>query len=103
MGEVGRGIAVWMMKEGATNILVVSRHAESHPIAVELVRMAKNVGCNLHIRNCDVSSEDSLVKLLTHCSSASLPPIRGVINCTMVLDVSLNTALRVLIDRQEIH
>ena len=92
-----------MMKKGATNILVVSRNAESHPNAVELVRMAKTEGCNLQVRNCDVSSESSFVKLLTYCSSASLPPIRGVINCAMVLDVSLKTDLRILIGRPKLH
>ena len=77
-----------MMDNGAKNILLVSRNAESHPDAVELVRTAKTEGCNLQVRNCDVSSDKGLVELLTYCSSASIPPIRGVINCAMVLDVS---------------
>jgi hypothetical protein len=78
-----------MMEKGAKNILLVSRNAESHPDAAELMRMGKTEGCNLHVRNCDVSSESSLAELLAYCSSISLPPIAGVINGVMVLDVSL--------------
>ena len=96
LGGIGRAIASWMMGNGAKNILLVSRNAVSHSNAAELVRSAKAEGCNLQVRNCDVSSEDSLFKLLEYCSSGSLPPIRGVINCAMVLDVRSNTLFSVL-------
>ncbi|KAL8710442.1 MAG: hypothetical protein Q9225_007289 [Loekoesia sp. 1 TL-2023] len=86
LGGVGRTIAFWTMENGAKNILLVSRNAESHPDAAELVRTAKAEGCKLQIQNCDISNENSLMNLLTTCSSAILPPIRGVVNCAMVLD-----------------
>lgn len=89
LGGIGRVIALWMIEKGAKNILLISRNAESHPNAQELIKTAKGEDCNLHIWNCDVSSESCLLKLVADCSSASLPPIRGVINCAMVLDVSL--------------
>lgn len=85
LGGVGRAIALWMMEKGAKTILLVSRNAESHPDAENLVRKATAEGCNLHVRNCDVSSEKGLIELLAYCSSV-LPPIRGVINSAMVLD-----------------
>ena len=96
LGGIGRAIAFWMMENGAKNILLVSRSAESHSSAPELVQSAMDGGCNLQIRNCDVSSESSLFKLLEYCSAISLPPIRGVINCALVLDVRSITLLMVL-------
>jgi len=87
LGGIGREIAQWMVDKGALNILLVSRNAESHPDAEELIRRAKIDGCNLLVRNCDVSSQSSLAELITYCSSVSLPKIRGVINSAMVLDV----------------
>jgi len=39
----------------------------------------------VHIRDCDVANEDSLVELLADCA-ATLPPIRGVVVGSMVLD-----------------
>ncbi|MDI1488099.1 MAG: putative PKS/NRPS-like protein biosynthetic cluster [Ramalina farinacea] len=86
LGGIGRVIALWMIEKGAKNILLVSRNAESHPNAKELVETANSEDCDLQIRNCDVSSESSLVKLVADRSAASLPPIKGVINCAMVLD-----------------
>lgn len=69
LGGAGRAIALWMVEKGAKTILLVSKNAESHPDAEELVRMARTNGCNLHVRNCNVSSEESLLELLAYCSS----------------------------------
>lgn len=96
LGGIGRAISLWMIQKGAKNILLVSRNAESHPNAADLKRSATAEGCNLQIRNCDVSSENSLFKLLEYSSSVSLPPIKGVINCAMVLDVRSTTLFKFL-------
>ncbi|KAL2167896.1 hypothetical protein VTG60DRAFT_683 [Thermothelomyces hinnuleus] len=89
LGGVGRSIAFWMIEKGAKNIVLVSRNAESHPRVADLVHTAKADGCNLRIRNCDVTSESELAKLLEYCSTEQLPPVKGVINCAMVLDDSI--------------
>ncbi|KAI1412829.1 hypothetical protein F5Y13DRAFT_199683 [Hypoxylon sp. FL1857] len=86
LGGIGRAIALWMVEQGAKNILLVSRHAESHPNATELVQKGLKGGCNIHVKNCDVSDEKALLELLEYCSSMSLPLIKGVINGAMVLD-----------------
>lgn len=88
LGGVGRAIASWMVEKGATNILLVSRHAETHPETKGLLQTARESGCNLRVRNCDVSNESELVKLIAECSG-TMPPIRGVVNAAMVLEVSL--------------
>ncbi|KAK2039669.1 hypothetical protein LZ31DRAFT_605906 [Colletotrichum somersetense] len=89
LGGIARAIAYWMMEKGARNLLLVSRNAESHTEVQKLASEAGSRGCNLQIRNCDVSNEKSFLELLravTGDSPASMPPIQGVINGAMVLD-----------------
>lgn len=87
LGGIGHAIALSMIEKGAKNILVTSRNAVSHPNAAGLVQRAKADGCNVYVRNCDISNEESLVKLLAD-HTGTLPPIRGVIQAAMYLDVS---------------
>lgn len=86
LGGIGRAVASWLFEKGAKNIIVTSRKAESHPSAPELSRLAAAAGCRLLIRNCDTTQEAELVALINEASKV-LPPIRGVINAAMVLDV----------------
>ncbi|KAK2624708.1 hypothetical protein QTJ16_005901 [Diplocarpon rosae] len=85
LGGIGRAMALWMMEKGAKHILLVSRSAASHPEAASLSRRAKDHGCNLQVRSCDVSDEVSLVALLAGCAR-SMPPVRGVIQAAMHLN-----------------
>jgi NADPH:quinone reductase-like Zn-dependent oxidoreductase/malonyl CoA-acyl carrier protein transacylase/NAD(P)-dependent dehydrogenase (short-subunit alcohol dehydrogenase family)/SAM-dependent methyltransferase len=85
VGGIGKVIAEWMIEKGAKNILIVSRSAESHPNSAPLVEKAQKDGCKVYIRNCDISDEQSLVKLLQECPTA-MPPIRGVIQAAMALN-----------------
>lgn len=86
MGGVGLAIATKMMEKGCKNLVVTSRHATSSSTAASLRRKAEETGCNLFVRDCDVSDETSLLELIS--SLKTLPPIRGVIQGAMVLDVS---------------
>jgi NAD(P)-dependent dehydrogenase (short-subunit alcohol dehydrogenase family) len=87
VGGIGRAIVAWMVERGAKNVLVVSRNAEKHSEVAELNAEAQAGGCTLQFRSCDLSIEENFVKLLADCSS-TLPPISGVINAAMILDVS---------------
>ncbi|KAI8630635.1 hypothetical protein F5Y19DRAFT_483957 [Xylariaceae sp. FL1651] len=85
LGGLGRTIAQWMIEKGARNILIISRNAATHPEAASLCEFGKERGSNVYARNCDVSDEESLVRLLSDCAS-TMPPIRGVIQGAMQLD-----------------
>lgn len=87
LGGLGRTIAQWMIEKGARNLLIVSRNAASHPEAASLISFGEKKGCNVHVRNCDVSDEKSLVRLLSDCAG-TMPPIRGVIQGALQLNVS---------------
>jgi NADPH:quinone reductase-like Zn-dependent oxidoreductase/SAM-dependent methyltransferase len=87
MGGIGRAIAIWMMENGANNILIVSRTASTHQSAPALCQKARANGCNLQIRSCDISDENAFLELLAECTTL-MPPITGVIQAAMHLDVS---------------
>ena len=87
LSGIGRAITLWMIDRGANNILILSRRGASDPDAASLLESAQANGCNLEIRSCDISSEESLTKLLTECAG-TMAPIRGVIQGAMQLDVS---------------
>ncbi|CAI6088461.1 unnamed protein product [Clonostachys chloroleuca] len=82
---IGSAIAEWMISRGAKTLLLVSRHATTHPNAHLLQKRGEASGCNVQLRDCDLSYEDQLLELLAECSR-TLPPIRGVVNGAMVLD-----------------
>jgi NAD(P)-dependent dehydrogenase (short-subunit alcohol dehydrogenase family) len=86
MGGIGQHIASWLMEKGAKNLLIVSRSAASSSDAPSMQAMAKADNCNLQIRSCDVGNEQSFVDLLAEVAT-SMPPIRGVVNAAMVLEV----------------
>lgn len=92
VGGIGNAIAELMIEKRAKNILIVSRNAESHPKATPLIHKAKADGCHVYIRNCDISDEGSLVKLLADCTG-KMPPIRGVIQAAMALDDTILESL----------
>ena len=76
------------MEKGAKNLLIVSRSAASSADAPAMKAMAEADNCNLQIRSCDVGNEQSFVDMLAEVAT-SMPPIRGVVNAAMVLEVSL--------------
>lgn len=86
MGGIGQHIASWLMEKSAKNLLIVSRNAETSPDVASMRLMAQADGCNLQIRSCDVGNESEFLRLLTDVAT-TMPPIRGVINAAMVLQV----------------
>lgn len=86
LGGLGQHVASRLMDEGAKNLLVVSRNAETHAGAALLREKAAQRACHLRICNCDVASADSVSGLLQHARD-SMPPIRGIVDAAMVLEV----------------
>jgi short-subunit dehydrogenase len=77
-----------MVRHGARNIIVISRSASSQEKAAPfLTEMEKN-GCRVKVAACDITDEHQLAEVLKACSH-ELPPIRGVIQAAMVLEVSV--------------
>jgi NADPH:quinone reductase-like Zn-dependent oxidoreductase len=85
---VGLSIAKWLIANGARHVAAVSRHAEESCNADVLRQEADRVGGHVLVRNCDVSDPNALANLVRAVKQLGFPPIRGVIQGGMVLDVS---------------
>jgi len=92
---VGHAIALWMMEKGAKHMLCVSRNALSHPNLPALQKKAKEHGCTLVVRNCDVADEKGFLELLESVKKLNLPPVRGVLQAAMVLDVGFPIPIQI--------
>lgn len=84
LGGVGRSILSWMAACGAKHLIVPSRSGASSIAAGKLVASLSSRGVHIISSKCDAANEDELASLLEECRKA-MPPIRGVINCAMVL------------------
>ncbi|KAK3385761.1 polyketide synthase PksD [Podospora didyma] len=85
LGGIGRSILRWMAARGAKHLLVPSRSGAVSAAASEIVRELSEQNVVVSTPKCDVSSKESLSQMLQE-STASLPPIRGCIVATMVLN-----------------
>jgi NAD(P)-dependent dehydrogenase (short-subunit alcohol dehydrogenase family) len=76
-----------MAENGAQNLIILSRSAnaeKSKPFAQEM----EQIGCKVKAVGCDISNEDALAHALATCAQ-DMPPIQGVIQGAMVLQVSI--------------
>ena len=90
LGGIGRSIIKWMVTRGAKYLLVPSRSGAASAAAAEVVRELSDQNVVVSTPKCDVSSKDLLSRILEE-SATTLPPIRGCIIATMVLNVSNKT------------
>lgn len=86
-GGLGRGMARWMIQNGARNIVLLSRSASVTPAVEDLVTDAKRSGAQILVRKCNVAVEADVSALLgwIAASAGMLPPVRGIIHSAMVL------------------
>jgi len=89
-GGIGRSLAQWMFENGAKNIVFLSRSGMSKPEMKELVEKLTKEGANATAYSCDVADKDQVQAALALCAT-EFPPIRGVIQGAMVLQVCLPT------------
>ncbi|RAH81723.1 KR-domain-containing protein, partial [Aspergillus japonicus CBS 114.51] len=83
-GGLGRSICRWMASRGARNLLALSRSGARTEPARQLVQELRALGVTIVAPTCDIIQPDSLAEVLKEHAS-TLPPIRGCIQCTMVL------------------
>ena len=87
LGGLGRSLARWMASRGAKNLIFLSRSGRITESVQEMITQLKEIGCSVHIFTCDVANADRLRAVIEACSG-SLPPIKGCIQGSMVLQVS---------------
>ncbi|KAI0008226.1 hypothetical protein F4779DRAFT_642004 [Xylariaceae sp. FL0662B] len=84
LGGLGRAVMKWMAERGAKYLIVPSRSSGSSTAAAETISKLTEQGVHVFTPKCDVSCAESLESLLRDCA-LTMPPIRGCINCAMVL------------------
>ncbi|KAJ2984094.1 hypothetical protein NQ176_g228 [Zarea fungicola] len=94
LGDLGRRMLRLMAKAGARCLVTLSRSgvnsAESQSIEKECQRLSP--GLVLHCVKCDVSQEESVRAALATIKASGLPPVKGVIQASVVLqDSTLDT------------
>ena len=86
---IGRSVAWYFVDHGAKNLLLVSRNAASRSDTTKLSKELSATGATVLVKNCDVGNMEMLQSVLTECSDAGMPPVRGVVHGGMVLDDSI--------------
>jgi hypothetical protein len=77
-----------MVDHGARNLIVLSRSANAQEKAGPFLAEMEKVGCRVKAIGCDISDESGLAMALGACGQG-MPPIRGVIQAAMVLQVCM--------------
>ena len=76
-----------MVQRGARNLILLSRSGPKSDAAIQLLSELQDLGVRVCTPKCDASSPDELRSALRQCDD--LPPIKGCLQATMVLQVIL--------------
>ena len=87
LGGLGRSLAEWMIRQGARNIVFLSRSGAQKLEARATLDSLTKAGANVCAYACDVSEADEVKRVVEECEK-SFPPIKGCIQGAMVLKVS---------------
>lgn len=87
LGGLGRSLAQWMIQHGARNIVFLSRSGAKKAKAQETIQKLVKQGARVTAYSCDVGDAEQLQQVLRECEK-QYPPIRGVIQGAMVLNVN---------------
>lgn len=87
-GGLGIEIAQLMVEHGARNVVLFSRRGKVDPAKrQELEDKFRVWGAQLAVFACDVSNPSQLLEMVETCSR-TMPPVKGVIQASMALQVS---------------
>ena len=85
-GGLGRSLAHWMVRQGARNIIFLSRSGDKKPEARKTIEELVQKGAKVTAYSCDVGNAAEVEEIIRK-SAEEYPPIRGVIQGAMVLKV----------------
>lgn len=80
-----------MAKQGARNLILLSRSGPTSTLAQTLVNELRMAGLKVRTPRCDVSDAASLASAIV--SFSDMPPIKGCLQATMVLQVGVLTPI----------
>lgn len=93
LGGLGRSIARWLVSHGACHLILLSRSGAKTETAKNFVHEIEAQGVQVETPKVNMGNFAELEIVLRQCSG-SMPPIRGCIQCSMVLRVSSFTGIQ---------
>ncbi len=87
LGGIGRSISTMFMHHGAKNLAFFSKSGDSKETAKDYLNQLRSNGVNANAYACDISDRESVIDAVSKCS-AEMPPLKGLVQCAMVLRVS---------------
>ncbi|KAL4865654.1 hypothetical protein BDV12DRAFT_188037 [Aspergillus spectabilis] len=84
LGGIGRSLSRWLTTRGAQHLILLSRSGAVSKDALKLVKELTGLGIKVATPRCGISNAGSLAAALGECA-LSMPPIKGVIQASMVL------------------
>ena len=88
LGGIGRSLANLLVDLGARYLCFISRSGDASESAQKLIQALKNQKIHVTVYSCDVADKENLAQTLHQCSE-TMPAIKGVFQCAMVLRDSL--------------
>ena len=92
-----------MIEHGAKTLILLSRNAGNMEKTGAFVAQMQETGCRIKAISCDVSNPDSFAAALHECRREDVPPIRGIIQGAMVLQVSFLSGVTISFKSQLIY
>ena len=86
LGGLGRSIVRWMVERRAKHFVLLSRSGAKGKAAIELIEELKSCRVYIATPSCDISDESKLSAILEQLK-ATMPPVKGCIQASMVLKV----------------
>ncbi|KAI1452633.1 hypothetical protein F4805DRAFT_472261 [Annulohypoxylon moriforme] len=85
LGGIGRSAASWLCETGAKHLVLLSRSGPKSEAAKELIVKLELDGVQVYAPQCDVSDEEALKRVVKYVEE-TMPPIRGCIQGSMVIE-----------------
>ena len=92
LGGLGTEIVRWMVKQGAQNLIITSRRGPVDANAKALIADLQHNGVKVATPCCDITDKNALAKAMSLALS-DMPPVRGCIQASAILNVSLTGQL----------
>lgn len=87
LGGIGRNLAMWMTRNGARHLCLLSRSGPITQAAKALLAALELENVRVYAPVCDVADPQAISKVVTYIN-AYMPPIKGCIHGAMAIEVS---------------
>ena len=97
LGDLGQKIIKYIAAHGAKHIVLLTRKVfnPTERQGMEVNLSQDSGGAKIYIMSCDINDQQNVERTFSHCKE-TLPPVKGVIQAAMVLEVSiLNQLVRI--------